>query len=355
MVEIIKEKEEWDALVGTIDNSDFYHTYDYHLLSKDSLDIPALFVFKEKNLIIALPLLLRHISDTDYFDATSVYGYPGPITKNIPEDFDNTNYRTQLKESLLENNIVSIFSRLNPFVPLQDKCLENMGHISSKGIVVNIDMTLNLEEQTQQYQKRLKTQINKAYRELEVITAITEDEISQYIDIYHENMRRVHADKKYFFKKEYFFDLVKSPSFKTEILLARLKSSKEITGGAMFVKKNKIMQYHLSGAKEKYLNLSPIKLLIDKMRIKAKEEGCTYFNLGGGVGSNVDSLFKFKSNFSKDYHPFKLWNWIIDETIYDDLVHITQSTECQQIHKECSKFFPCYRCTIAKNNLSYLK
>jgi len=66
----------------------------------------------------------------------------------------------------------------------------------------------------------------------------------------------------------------------------------------MMVKTNNIIQYHISGTKNDHLNLSPIRLLIDEMRLRGTAENYRYFNLGGGLGNNEDELFRFKSSFS---------------------------------------------------------
>ena len=48
-----------------------------------------------------------------------------------------------------------------------------------------------------------------------------------------------------------------------------------------------------------FLKLSPIRLLIDEARIQGSLENYKYFNLGGGLGNQIDSLFHFKASFSK--------------------------------------------------------
>ena len=75
-------------------------------------------------------------------------------------------------------------------------------------------------------------------------------------------------------------------------------------------------------------------------RIKSTKEGFKCFNLGGGRGSAEDSLFKFKSSFSKCFKEFKIWKYIIDEDAYKMLVdkHIGADYE--------TNFFPAYRSKV---------
>lgn len=343
MIEIIKVKSEWDSLLKEVDNYDFYHTYDYHFIAKGEGEEIVLIKYKENDIIVAIPLLIRKIEGTSFFDATSVYGYPGPMTKNVTADFDNTLFQKELQKILLKNNMVSIFSRLNPYIDNQEIVLKGLGEIAIKGRVVNIDLTKNLEKQKQGYQNRLKTYINKSRRTCTIRKARTEKDILLFIDMYYENMRRVNASENYYFRKEYFFDLLNSEDFESEILLAVNNKTGEVIGGAMFMKKNSIVQYHLSGTREQDLHLGPIKLLIDEMRIIGTRENCSFFNLGGGVGNNEDSLFGFKSRFSKDFKPFKVWRCIVNEKAYYNLVQQSQNGNDGASYQKYPAYFPYYR------------
>ncbi|MFI1771282.1 peptidoglycan bridge formation glycyltransferase FemA/FemB family protein [Thalassobellus citreus] len=335
--EIITDKNNWDSTLKEIGCYDFYHTYDYHKLSAQNGENPTLIKYVENNVIIALPLIIRDIYSTIYKDATSVYGYAGPISNGIDEKFNNYNFIKSLKSYFNENNIISVFSRLNPYIPNQNEILFGYGDLAPQGKVVNIDLKLSLDEQRSKYRSRLKTYINKARREYSIISGSSNEDLDIFIKLYYENMDRVNAKKYYYFSKNYFEKIINSTDFKTSILFVVDNKTKEVIGSAMFIETNKIIQYHLSGTKKEYAKLNPIKLLIDEMRIKSTEQGFQFFNLGGGLGgSDDDSLFHFKSSFSKDFSEFHLWKWITNKKIYDKLV----STK-----KGCKKrnYFPLYR------------
>lgn len=347
MIELIYDKIAWNTIIASFEDVDFYHTYEYHQISKNKGDTPTLIKYSENGTIIALPLLVRQIEGTPYKDATSVYGYPGPLitsSSGNSADFDNSFFREKLQAFFRENNYVSVFSRLNPYIPSQEAALVKLPEIVTLGQVINIDLTISLEEQRQQYYKRLRTYINKCRRTYTIRKVTNKAEVDQFIDLYYENMRRVDAKKKYFFEKDYFFRLMESPTFETVILLAAHNVSGMVVAGSMFIKKNNIIQYHLSGVNADCLSLNPIKLLIEEMAIRGREEGYKYFNLGGGVGNLRDSLFDFKAGYSKDFRSFKVWRYIVDETIYDELVSRKNAVNCKVTRKKCMEFFPCYRC-----------
>lgn len=338
MIEKITKKKDWDALISKFEKYDTYHTHYFHSISCLENETPILIKYTHNDLLVCIPLIIRDVPNTNYKDATSVYGYSGPLLKGDLDRFDQTLFATTFMEFLTENNIITVFSRLNPYIPNQNKLLVGLGDVIALGEVVNIDLKLDLVYQRQNYHRRLKNHVNKSRRHCGVRKATSLEDIELFIEIYVENMTRVKAKKSYFFDNSYYYNLFESKGFETEILLAYEKETDKVIAGAMFFKTNNIIQYHLSGTKDDYLHLMPTKLLIDEMRIKATEEGYTIFNLGGGLEANgEDSLFKFKSSFSKDYHLFHIWKLIINENVYNELILKNKITDLD------SNFFPLYR------------
>ncbi|RED45350.1 acetyltransferase (GNAT) family protein [Winogradskyella eximia] len=331
MIEI-KDKAEWNSILKQIEDYDFYHTYDYHNISKNEDETPVLLTYKKEKAIIVLPLLLRQIPNTEYYDLTSVYGYAGPLSNVDTETYNFDDFKAAFNTYLEAKNIVSVFSRLHPYIQ-QDKILENLGDTVSLGDVVNIDVSLPIEQSRMAYGKSNKNQINKLRKQCEVVKAETEEEILEFVDIYYENMKRLDAKESYFFSKEYFLNFMNITDFDTDILLVKHLESNEFVAGSMFVKTKNIVQYHLSGTRTEHLRLKPSKLFLDEMRLQATEQGYKVFNLGGGLGSEHDSLFEFKASFSKDFRTFKVWKYIVNQMVYDQLSQSKNETD----------FFPKYR------------
>ncbi|MDY8136277.1 GNAT family N-acetyltransferase [Aquimarina sp. 2201CG5-10] len=336
-INVLKNKKDWHDLLENVGYYDFYHTYDYHHLSKSADETPILIKYEKEDKIIGLPLLLRKIFDTDYYDITSVYGYAGPIQKNIDNAFDNLDFRNQLQLFFKEQKVVSVFSRLNPLIQNQQEILDGLGEIKKLSQVVNIDLTLDPQIQRSLFSKTTKRYINKARKLCSIKSITSKEDISIFMKLYYENMDRVQARKSYYFDKDYFYSFINSTDFDTEILCAVHNETEEVISAAMMVKTNDIIQYHISGTLNDYLHLTPIRLLIDEMRIKGTDKKYRYFNLGGGLGSSEDSLFRFKSSFSKDYKDFKIWRYIVNKEVYKELSATYSNIE------EDSDFFPRYR------------
>ena len=335
MIKIIRDKKEWDSFLDNVDYYDFYHTYDYHQLSVKEGEEFVLLAYTLNDILIGLPFIVRQISGSIYRDMTSVYGYAGPVSKNIDEHFDHIKFCEDLNSCLQNENIVSVFSRLNPFINFQHNILKGIGEITDVGNIVNIDLVQPLDIQRKNYQRRIKTQINKARRLCTVKKVTTREELLEFIEIYYKNMDRVQARSSYYFKPEYFFKFLESKSLKTDLLIVTLNSSNKIIAGAMFIKTNNIVQYHISGCEEQYLDIAPIKLLIDEMRILGTQEGYRYFNLGGGYGAQNDSLLRFKMSFSKQLVGFSVWKYIVNHDLYDELTNPRETVQLD--------YFPQYR------------
>ncbi|MDG1728590.1 MAG: peptidoglycan bridge formation glycyltransferase FemA/FemB family protein [Algibacter sp.] len=343
-IEILREKIEWDEFLQSVDDYDFYHTFDYHHISKSESDEAVLIKYTNGEIFIGLPLLIRKIKSTDYYDAISVYGYSGPIGSRTPLNFNKLNYEKTLLDFFNKKKIVTVFVRLNPYLTFQNILFSNLGEsfyfgeLCYLGKIVNINTSKPLKSQRKKYQRRLKTHINKANRLLTLKIAETKEDFQHFKILYYKNMERVKARESYFFSDEYFEKFNTSKDFKTEVLLAIDNETKKIIAGCMFVKTNTMVQYHLSGSDENYLHLNGIKFLIDQMRIKASNEGYNNFNLGGGLGANEnDSLFRFKASFSDEYHPFFVWKLITNATAYKEIC------KKNKINYKSSTFFPMYR------------
>jgi lipid II:glycine glycyltransferase (peptidoglycan interpeptide bridge formation enzyme) len=336
----VSDKNEWNNIVTRARYYDFYHCNYYNQL--DRLGTPFLFVAEHNDAFIALPLIKRIIEGTDYFDCTSVWGYPGPIANKLPEDLDNDliNYfQTELKKYLFESNIVSAFSRLHPIIQ-QVEFFKGLGSITYLNKTVAINTTLPLEIQRRQFRKTNKSEINQLRnRGHTVKIADTEEEINEFVNIYTETMARVNAGSFYFdcFDTKYFHDLLNADDFKARLLIAYKDGI--ITAGGVFITTKNFMQYHVAGTKQEYMKATPMKLIIDEARLLATQLNVEYFHLGGGVGgSDTDSLFWFKSGFSDLTFTYKTWQLIVNEEVYKTLV-----SEKQKQKTLNENYFPVYR------------
>lgn len=323
----------WGILLKKSNIYDFYHTSFYHNIDNNFTSL--LFIAECSNDFIALPLVLRPIEQTVWFDLTSVYGYCGPFSSRVKFDFDQNfidYFQINLKDYCIKNNIVSLFSRLHPLM-IQKPLFTKMGEVSPINKTVLIDLRLSMDDQKRQYRKSLKSELNQLRRKgFYIQEAHSDEDIEAFIEIYYKTMDRVRASRNYYFSKDYFLFFLRNNNFLTKLLLAKLDG--KIVAGGIFTITNKVMQYHLAGTTEEFIKDAPMKLIIEEARLLANNLSLDYFHLGGGVGgSEVDSLFKFKSGFSNIYCQYSVWKFIFNEEVYFNLSK----------NKVKSSFFPLYR------------
>lgn len=330
------DDKEWDETIKESLNCDFYHSQSYNLL--ESTGETLLLKQELEGDFIAMPIILRDIPETNYKDCTSVYGYSGPISNKDIECVEKKMidlFIQNMKHYFKNKNVVSCFSRLHPIFN-NDTLLRSVGEILDLNKTVGIDLSLPLDEQKRSYRKSNKYEINKLKKKgYLVVEGKTKSDIDEFINIYNETMRRVSASENYFFSNEYFNSFLSNDSFETKLLLAKMEGV--ITAGAIFTISNGIMQYHLAGTRGEFSKDTPMKLILDEARLLGFELNLKYLHLGGGVGgSDEDSLFRFKSGFSKKYFQFKIWKYICDENKYSELVN-------EFCNDKKSSFFPLYR------------
>ena len=112
----------------------------------------------------------------------------------------------------------------------------------------------------------------------------------------------------------------------------------EIVAIALMIYANGKMHYHLSGSKREFMRFAPTNPLL----VEAAEWGCIHgmhtLHLGGGFGSQNDSLLEFKKSFYRgDLCRYHIGKKIFSEKEYRRLVALRGDTI------ENKGFFPEYR------------
>jgi len=325
----ITDKKRWDDILLEIGCFDTYHTYDYHKVHA-IIDggIPVMFVMKDAEGVIAIPILEREI-DKKQLDATSVYGYPGPIS-NIkdPSTFQKM-YKELLCDIYLKSHYVSIFSRTN-CLTLPDEGLSKI--CFNSGETVTIDLNCSEEDQLKQYRSNHKRDISKLKRkEFECKFVDPKSHLKHFIEIYESSMKSLDAADYYFFPKDYYSNLFDNSI--AQVKLVECSYDGNIACCGIFFFCNNIVQYHLGGTSSEFYKFAPTKLMFDFVRKYAFENQYNFFHLGGGLGGESDNLLNFKKGFSNRIDKFYLMKEILNKEEYN---HLSKG-------KNNSDYFPLYR------------
>jgi len=324
-----------------------YDVYDlpaYQALAEDRGDGKAhFFVYTGDDYFVAVPLLLRPLETQGWMDATSVYGYAGPIASHdaLPERVIQQ-FGIELHSALSDMQVVTVFSRLHPLMH-QRPLLGGLGECRRLGYTIAVDLTLPPDEQWRGYRENHRRDIKKL--EKQGVTCSLDREYSslaEFVDVYHATMRRVHASPEYFFDQSYFEQLVSKLRPHVHLMIARQGST--VIAGGIFTSCGEIAEYHLGGTSDAFLQTSPMKLVIDAARLWANSRHMRLLHLGGGLGARDDSLFRFKSGFSDCKKEFFTWQWVLFPERYARLNASMYLSREQNGHvSESPSFFPEYR------------
>lgn len=343
----VSEPERWMGVLAELGNYDFYHTAWYHQLSQDNDEGEAwLFVARSNEGSLAIPLLLRSLPvEPDVIDATSVYGYPGPLLSEARSEAAVSRlWRSLVSEEWNPRGVVSVMSRMNSLLYDDTDVPADLADLLTLGDTISIDLSLPDKEQWERYRKVHKKHIMRLREQgAEVFFEKTGEAKEAFVASYEQTMRRVGASDYYFFDESYLTRLIESDAM--HLCVARL--SGEIMSTGLFSLCGNISQYHLSGTFDDYLSLAPFKLVLDEARCWAMRAGARCLHLGGGVGTANDSLFWFKSGFGTQRHPYRVMRLVLDEERYEELV-TSRMNELEEGSALKEDYFPLYRAPVVQ-------
>jgi hypothetical protein len=352
-----EERSEWMDVLSRMRQYDFYYLPEYHALAEARGEgRPHLFVFTEGPYLIAMPLLLRRLDSVDglahigdWQDATSVYGYTGPVASHaeLPPSVLHR-FRTALALRLQDEKVVAAFSRLHPLIP-QSPVLCGLGELDVVGRTIGIDLSIPPDQQFAKYRQNHRRGINALKRRGAVCLHDQERRyLKEFIAIYHETMRRVAARPDYFFEPAYFEKLTHSLDSHMNLFVCFVDGV--VANGGLFGSCHGIVQYHLGGTRDEYVTLGPTKLLFDTVRTWANERGAHTFHLGGGTGATDDSLLHFKEGFSDRVHHFAVWRHVVIPSVYHTCCAAkTLWNERAGLRPASATFFPAYRSPVVSS------
>src|SRR5438132_770056 len=316
---------------------DLYHLPEYiSAESRRTNTTPEAFVIIDGERIFFVPYLLRRCGDIlaeeaaageaeeaaagDIADVVSPYGYSGillsPAALRAPGFPDFA--LGELTRILKAKGVCSAFFRLHPILNEAFAEIFKPGTFVPNGETVSVDLTLSKSQLWAHTRKGHQSTINKCKRLGFTARMVPiAPSLDEFIALYQETMDRVGADRSYYFGRDYFTQLL---TLGDRIHLCIVEWEGRVSAAALFFECCWIVQAHLGGTRTEFLGQSPFSLLLDYVRLWAQERGNEFLHLGGGVGGCKDSLYAFKSGFSKRRHSFLTLRLVTDEEKYQYLV-----------------------------------
>ena len=317
---IIKIVEHWDEVLDTFlpAERDIYFREEYVRLYETDKEKAVCCIVKDGEQTMLFPFLSRTF---DYqgqilHDFETAYGYGGPIWHQADEKFKSSALLMMVKE-LKRQNYVAGFVRFHPLLA-NYKCFP-VGRIIEDRKTVAIDLSL---EENDIWMQEIHTKNRNVIKKGEKsgLSFVVDNDykyLSDFIRLYDATMDKLDAADFYYFKQQYYEEFVRTlPNSFLGVVLHEDK----VVSAAIFMYEGGYGHYHLSGSDVSALKLSPNNFMLWHAALELKRRGVKVLHLGGGTTSaEDDSLFCFKSRFSKHTYQFCLGKLIFNEQFYHDI------------------------------------
>jgi hypothetical protein len=316
---------------------DFYHLPAYSKLESVRLKTtPQCAAIRDGKKSFLIPYLLRSCADIedkwneDIYDIVSPYGYPGFVVNEAGQDpdFIGTCFN-QLTKIWYEQNICSAFIRLHPIInnyfPFSNSFNHNFAFTHGNIVVCNLLSTdQDIWKQTRRSHRNNVSKLKVTGFNCSITPVNGLRSLKDFLQIYEATMIRVGAKDSYFFSPKYFEKLA---SILDEYLyICEVEVGGQTVASSLVTESCGIVQYHLGGTRDDFVHQSPSILMI--------------------TGSKEDSLYHFKSGFSKLTKPFTTIKMVVNENMYSKLIE----SSCQRSNRPIldvdisnQSFFPAYR------------
>lgn len=313
----------WDLYLSKIplNKQDIYYTREYYKMYELNGDgCGKLFVFiEDEDKIGIYPFMQKKIQGyklkEDYYDIETAYGYGGPIT-NCDEKIFIDKFEKSFLEYCKENNIIAEFVRFHPLLKNQKIFNTNIDILHNR-TTVWLDLTKGIEKiWSEDIKSKNRNMIRKA--EKSGLSVEVGKDLDNFKKIYNLTMEKVDADKYYYFNNNYYENIKENNDY----MLLNVKKDNVVIASAIFMKYGEYMHYHLAGSVKEYLKYAPNNILLWEAIKYSCLNGYKKFHFGGGITNDPeDSLFKFKSSFSKDHADFYIGKRIHNQEIYNYLIN----------------------------------
>lgn len=336
----IEQSEKWDFIVRSFKNYDIYWLSGYVKAFQIHGDgEPLLFYFSDESTRGIHVVMKRDVAQDErfkgkieegqYFDFATPYGYGGWIIEGEETERLFASYSIWLKQK----GIISEFVRFHPMVRNHAAC-QDFYEVVELGEVVHIDLTSS-EVIWDNFISQNRNKIRKALRnDVKIYNGRFPEIFEKFRIIYNSTMDKDGAEAYYYFGEQFYKSVLEDIPQNAQVFWAEKDGT--VIAASIMIGANGHLNYHLSGSFHKYSNLAPTNLLLYEAALWGNANGYKTLYLGGGVGSEKDSLFKFKKAFYKgDLHHFYIGKKIYDKERYKELVSIRE-----EINRD---YFPIYR------------
>jgi hypothetical protein len=196
-----EDLERWNALLQRT-RHDFHQLPEYVTLEAERAGGQGLALLvedpKAPERAALLPLILRPLPGREGVDATSPYGYPGPVfTGGDASGHFEAGAVAAFVAAMAARGVASAFVRLHPLLPTPAPALARVGSLVEHGPTVWIDLQADEDTQWADYRGTHRNLIRRAKREGQRVSfddAFTR--LDDFYPIYAQTMARGGGDRR---------------------------------------------------------------------------------------------------------------------------------------------------------------
>jgi hypothetical protein len=336
--------ERWRQMLEAT-RHDVYHLPGYGSLYEPEAREVAVYVRGSQGELL-LPLMIRPLPAPvapvldGWSDASSPYGYPGPLIRGHFPTEELVPFRESFLALLRQERIATCFVRASPVMPMGDPLLEPLGTAVVHGEAAIIELELSAEQIWSGFDLQHRRQIRRLHA-TGYSTVIDDWRLMDaFVEMYRDTMRRVGASAFYLFEGPYFGRLKELLGERLHLVIV-LDAKGVPASGCLATSSSGIVTTHLIGSASSQARIGVQKLIYDAVFRWGQSQGCRAVNLGGGVGGKDTSLFLFKKGFSTTTKPFKTFRIVLDQALHD------KACAAAGAAPDMTGFFPAYRQSIS--------
>ncbi len=318
---------------------DFYHRPEYvKLEGQHESAQPCALLVEDGRRAMLLPLLIRPVSDVGV-DATSPYGYSGPLLRGTQDPGFLGEALRAGTQVLRDIGVISLFVRLHPLLSQAPTC--EMGTLVRHCDTVAVDLQQSSDAIAEGMRRNHRVQIRQA-QEMGYVARwdASDAAYDTFKGLYRETMSRLAATSFYCLDDQY-FDAFRA-SLGERLQLAVIEMDGEVYSAGMFIETCGIVEAHLTGSRADSGSACPkaAKLMFGFAIEESRANGQHWLHLGGGRDAQEDGLFHFKAGFSSLRFPFYTLRIVIDAARYARLL---ADHDADLDPADLTGFFPAYR------------
>ena len=321
----------WDELLERLGCADVYLLRGY-VESARVLEggRPVLLHLSDAGGDVVFPLLVRELPSEGGLDATTPYGYGGPVATGA--DPPTPRFWELYGDWCRTVGVVTTFIRFHPLFANQRDAARAV-HIEPLGRTVGWQLQVPdlfggmHPAHRRACRRATRTGVSVSMRE-------APDDLTAFAALYEMTMRRVGAADFYLFGEPYWDALVRLGE---RLVVFEAEEGGEVLASALCFATLPWLHYHLGATADRGRELGASNLLFYEAASWARERGYERFHLGGGVGAREDSLFTFKRRFDPagDLLEFAVGKAVHDPDTYRALA--------SRASDDLDGFFPAYR------------